>query len=88
MSKTKSKTIEEIILPESVKEAIEEQQTRVWRLRNLIECVRNAADSSDDIDDFGAAISGLQDYADETHLALDVGVIAKRAAAIQEEAQS
>jgi hypothetical protein len=42
-----------------VNKAIEEQQSRVWRLRNLIECVRNAGDSSDEVDDFGAAISGL-----------------------------
>jgi hypothetical protein len=75
-------------LPEPVKQAIEEQQARVWRLRNLIECVRLAADSSDEIDDFGAAISGLQDYADDTCTALDAGAIAERAAAIREEAQS
>jgi hypothetical protein len=85
MSKSKSKPIEEITLPESVKKAIEEQQSRVWRLRNLIECVRIVADSSEDIDDFGAAITGLQNYADDTAMALDAGAIAQRAVAIERE---
>jgi hypothetical protein len=85
MSKTKFKAIEEITLPDSVKKAIEEQQARVWRLRNLIECVRKAADSSDDVEDFGAAITGLQDYADDTAMALDAGAIAQRAIAIEEQ---
>jgi hypothetical protein len=75
-------------LPEPVKQAIEEQQARVWRLRNLIACVRIVAESSEDVDDFGAAISGLQDYANETHMALDAGAIAERAAAIREEMRS
>jgi hypothetical protein len=74
-------------LPEHVQNAIAEQQARVWRLRNLIECVRLAADSQDEIDDFGAAISGLQDYADDTCTALDAGTIAERAASIKEEAR-
>jgi hypothetical protein len=84
MSKTKSKAIEEITLRESVKKAIEEQQARVWRLRNLIQCVRNVADAQD-CEDFGAAISGLQDYANDTCSALDAGAIAERAQAIEEE---
>jgi len=85
MSKSKTKDIQEISLPETVKTAIEEQQACVWRLRNLIACVRNAPDSSDDVEDFGTAISGLQDYADDTTLALDAGEIAQRAQAIEEE---
>jgi hypothetical protein len=85
MSKTKPKAIEGITLPESVKKAIEEQQARVWRLRNLIEYVRNASDSSDDVEDFGAALSGLQDYADATAMALDAGAIAQRAEASESE---
>jgi hypothetical protein len=36
------------------------------RLRNLIECVRNATDSSDDVEDFGAAVSGSKDHAVDT----------------------
>jgi hypothetical protein len=87
MSKTKSKAVEEIALPESVKKAIEEQQARVWRLRNLIECVRNVAESSNEIDDFGAAISGLQDYAEDIHMALDAGEVSQRAEAIEREEQ-
>jgi hypothetical protein len=85
MSKTKLKAIEEIKIHASLKTAIEEQQSRVWRLRNLIECVRQAADSSEDIEDFGAAISGLQDYADDIHMTLDAGEIGKRATSIEEE---
>jgi hypothetical protein len=54
-------------------------------LRNFIECVRTVADSSEDIDDFGAAITGLQDYADDTAMALDAGAIAQRAVAIERE---
>jgi hypothetical protein len=65
----------------------EEQQARVWPLRNLIECARQAADSSEDVEDFGAAISGLQDYADDFHTMLDAGEIAKRANAIEKERQ-
>jgi hypothetical protein len=85
MSKVKTKAAEEITLRESVKAAIEEQQARVWRLRNLIECVRQAADSSDDVEDFGAAITGLQDYANDTYYALDAGIILQRAQMIEEE---
>jgi hypothetical protein len=72
-------------LPAPVLTAIEERQERIWRLRNLIACVRAAADSPDDVDDFGAAISGLQDSADDTHMALDAEAIAERGAAIRQE---
>jgi hypothetical protein len=41
----------------------------------------------DEVEDFGAAISGLQDYADEIHMALDVGTITQRARSIDEEEQ-
>jgi hypothetical protein len=80
-----TKTIEKIALPASLRQAIGEQQDRVWRLRNLIECVRNTADSSEDVEDFGAAITGLQDYADDTFYALDAGAVAERAHAIDEK---
>lgn len=68
-------------------QAIEEQQARVWRLRNLVECVRNASDSSEDIEDFSAAINGLQDYAEDIHMTLDAGTIVERAQAIEKEEQ-
>ncbi len=84
--KTKaSKGTAQPTLPTSVKAAIEEQQHRVWRLHSLIECVRVVAESPEDIEDFGAAISGLKDYAHETFMALDTGAIVERAQAIEDE---
>jgi hypothetical protein len=85
MSKNTSAVIGQCILPGSVKDAIEEQQSRVWRLHSLIECIRVISDSSEEVQDFGAAISVVLELADSIHSALDVGTIAERAKAIEEE---
>jgi hypothetical protein len=70
-------------LPIFVRDAVSEQQARVRRLRNLIECVRYV--DREQIDDYEAAISGLVDYADDIHLALDVGTVAERAETLRAE---
>ena len=85
MNKAKTKAAQEITLSESVKEAIEEQQARVGRLRGLIDCVREASGSENDLEDLSGAIGGLGDFADEIHSALDVEEIMKRARYFQEE---
>jgi hypothetical protein len=72
-------------LPIFIRDAVAEQQNRVWRLRNLISCVREA--NRDLVDDYEAALSGLVDLADDIHLGLDTGVLAARAAALQMETQ-
>ena len=74
MNKIKHTTV---TLPDPLRAAIEEQQTRVWRLHSLIECVREASEM--ELEDLSAAISGLQDLAAEIHLALDVETLAQRA---------
>ena len=63
------------------------RSSRVWRLHSLIECIRVSSDSSEDVQDFGAAISGVLELANSIHLALDVEVIAERAKAIEAEEQ-
>ena len=65
-------------LPKHVAEVVTELQSRVWRLRSLIQCVREA--DHEQLEDYEAALSGLVDYADDIHLAMDVGTIAERAA--------
>jgi hypothetical protein len=49
MSKKTSMATGQPALPESVKDAIEEQQSRLWRLHSLIECIRVISDSSEDV---------------------------------------
>ncbi len=56
-------------LPENLGSAVQEQQCRVWRLRALIECMREGQGSGA-VDDLEAAIEGCADYADSIHLAL------------------
>lgn len=69
----------------SLQEAIDEQQTRVWRLRSLIECVSVVGDGGRGIDDPDAAIEGLVDYADAIHSALDFEALTKRAGELARE---
>jgi hypothetical protein len=69
-------------LPEHVAEAVTELQSRVWRLRNLIQCVRET--DTEQVEDFEAAMSGLVDLADEIYNDMDAELVAERAAAIQE----
>jgi hypothetical protein len=70
-------------LPTFIRDAVSEQQDRVWRLRNLISCVREA--NRDMVKDFEAALSGLVDYADDIHVALDTQVVAERAETLRAE---
>lgn len=65
--------------------AIEEQQTAVWKLYALLECVTMALDANApyDVEDADAALHAVLDLAREIHLRLDAGAIAQRAAAIQ-----
>ncbi len=72
-------------LPTFIRDAVAEQQDRVWRLRNLISCVREA--NREQVDDYEAALSGLVDLADEIHLALDTGALAQRAEALRGESR-
>ena len=72
-------------LPIFVRDAVSEQQDRVWRLRNLIECIRYV--DREQVDDYEAALSGLVEYAADIHSALDVGTVAERAEALRTESQ-
>jgi len=74
-----------ITLHEAVRMAIEEQERRVWCLRNLIECVQLATREGGEPTDLEAAHAGLLDLADAIHRALDVGAIAQRATEIDAE---
>ncbi|HEY6456019.1 MAG TPA: hypothetical protein VIY90_12145 [Steroidobacteraceae bacterium] len=46
-------------LPERFDEAIGEQQSRVWRLKSLIECVAADVGGSNTCEDLWAALDGL-----------------------------
>jgi hypothetical protein len=72
-------------LPPGFQRALEEQQTRVWRLRNLLDTLCIAVRDGWILDDGEAAIQGLVDYADGIHLALDVDLLKERGAEIAEE---
>jgi hypothetical protein len=62
-------------IPAPLAQAIDDQQTRVWQLRNLIEAV-NLANRGEDLE---AALDALIALADETHLALDKESLEKKA---------
>jgi len=69
-------------IPASLREAIEEQQHRVWRLRSLLDCLQSALGANAGIEDLDAAIAGLVEYADRIHSDLDVQVLTERATTI------
>lgn len=69
----------------SVMTAIEEQQTKVWRLRSLLDVLREAIREDHGVEDAGAAIDALVEYADQIHMALDVDTIKARAAELEDE---
>jgi hypothetical protein len=71
-------------LPPGLKGAIDEQQTRVWRLRNLIDAVNRASEGGE-VEDIEAALSAAVDYADRIHSDLDAGALAERALALEAE---
>lgn len=73
------------VLPPAVVTAIEEQQTRVWRLRSLLDVFREAVIDGDNIDDKEAALDALIELADEVYKALDTESIASRAAEFEDE---
>lgn len=66
-----------------ITKATDEQQDRVWRLRALIQCVREA--DWELVDDSEAALDGLADYASSIHLALDAGALKERAKQLEED---
>jgi hypothetical protein len=66
-------------IPALLAQAIGEQQTRVWQLRNLIEAVNHATRDSNEIDDLEAALGGLVAMADEIHLGLNKESLEKKA---------
>ena len=77
-------------LPPGFERAIEEQQSRVWRLRSLLGMALRAeiGDAATILADQEAVLEGLLEYADEVHLALDIALLKDRAAQIaQEEAK-
>jgi hypothetical protein len=69
-------------LPEHVAKVVFDLQSRVWRLRNLIQCVRET--DATQIEDRDAALSGLVEYADSIYREMDAGLIAERAVALRE----
>src|SRR5262245_56347413 len=64
--------------PPGLKDALNEQQRRVWRLRNMIEAVNRAGEGGE-VEDISAALDGATDYADLIHMDLDAGALMKRA---------
>lgn len=72
------------VWPPGLRGAIDEQQTRVWRLRNLIEAVNRASEGGA-VEDIEAALSAAVDYADRIHSDLDAQALAERAAALEAE---
>ena len=73
-------------LPPFIREAVEEQQRRVWALRSLIECYREAIDAGQ-CSDAIAAGDGLVDLAGSIHSALDQQRVAERGLEIESELQ-
>jgi len=74
-------------LPDRFKEAIGEQQSRLWRLKSLIECVGiDTEGSSNRCEDHSAALDGLADYANAIHGDLDATLVAERAAELAKAA--
>jgi hypothetical protein len=67
-----------------LKQAVEEQQRRVHRLRSLIECFGEAIETGQCADSL-AATGGLLDLADSIHLALDHTVLIQRAQELARE---
>lgn len=70
--------------PSGLKEALDEQQRRVWRLRNMIEAVNRAGEGGE-VEDIEAALAGATDYADLIHTDLDADALTKRAKDIEAE---
>ena len=54
-------------LPPYFGQAIQEQQSRVWRLRSLLDVLYTAVANNASIDDEEAALSALIEYAEEIH---------------------
>ena len=73
-------------LPPFIREAVEEQQRRVWALRSLIECYQKATEEGDCSDAFAAG-DGLLELADSIHSALDQQKVAERGLEIESELQ-
>jgi hypothetical protein len=71
-------------IPVGLSLAIQEQQARMWKLRSLLDAVCSALQNGN-VEDEGAAVQGLIDYADEIHGSLDVGALKQRAEAIMED---
>ena len=74
-----------IALHPSVVTAIEEQQTRVWRLRSLMDATLKAIIAGSEPEDMDATLCALIDYADTVHLALDTEIIVARAVELEED---
>jgi len=72
-------------LPVWIGKAVEEQQTKVWRLRSLLDVLREAVREDHDVEDSGAAVDALVEYADQIHLALDESALKARAAELENE---
>jgi hypothetical protein len=60
-------------------DTIGDQQTRIFRLCSLIQCVASSAEGSPDCDDLRAAMDGLNDYGRSIGRDLDSEVIIQRA---------
>jgi hypothetical protein len=60
-------------------DTIGDQQARVFRLCNLIQCVASSAEGGPDCDDLRAAMDGLNDYARSIGRDLDSEVIVQHA---------
>lgn len=75
--------------PSALREALDEQQTSVWHLRSLIQCVAEATagGAGAPIDDPLAAMLGLVDLADAIHNAADSETVLQRVAEIQADAE-
>jgi len=62
----------------AIKQAIENQQSRVLNLVGILECLIVAADT-DGAPNFDAALTGAKDLADDIYRALDPGAIVEAA---------
>lgn len=76
-------------LPAHIEAEIDQTQSRVWHLRNLIAAVAEsmAEGAQGTFEDPLAAMIGLVEFADTIHNDLDAGEIARRAAGRQLEEQ-
>lgn len=76
-------------MPSALREALEEQECRVWRLRSLLQCVGEATggEAGAQIDDPLSAVLGLVDLADAIHQSADPDTFLQRVAEIQATAE-